>query len=731
MQSVRAGARGGKGGPSGRAVRAMQTAELSDFFASLELGGGTDARGGDSPENGQGGGAEQPERAMQPEHVYLLDSEDILAHLQYLPEAFCFVKDRDGERLDYVLRVDGIERGSYLISFLPIAQMEHVVQVAPLDDVPDELRPSQIACTFMVTPVALLTLLAGGAADLRADSVPQMQQFLQAFRFTSYTAFCQRHGLQPYLLNDASSQEAAIAQVRRVANKVAGAASSAWSKSLHSVALATVAASDRARAKLIKARLAVEAGGVGDEAGNNATCAGMATTEATGTSTSSQSGRSRGFGLFRSPDPVQADGVVKNTLGDYLGTNNHDAMHVNSAKDLDTATSSREGQEGSSRMESTRKWLQGAQGAAAGWFSSTASKALSAVESARTAASGMGPSQGEAASGPDSDVPDFTFLFPRSARAASTGMQLDEGSDPGLFPQSQTPLDEELAVLVDASGTQRTEEGTAEQEGAETAVAPGAVAKTMSGEEAKAKETVAAKSEAAKAFEEAAAEKAAAKEAEDEEAAKRAKEEEGAQGAKRAAVAKETKEKEETSKTVEEEMVEEKGEAKAVEEEEEIAKAAGVAEEAAAADEAAGGEGGEAAKEAAAADEAAAEERTAAEEAAAEIDKDTAAAKPAEDEIVAKAAEETAAAAKESDEGTAFFSSLENSANVMDGNAGGIEATSSESLSRKHEAHDSLAGVSCASCGVLKTKEYFSGSQLKKGDDQRRCKECVYANTSV
>eukprot|EP00962_Isochrysis_galbana_P000035 scaffold10_cov116-Isochrysis_galbana.AAC.1 len=388
---------------------------VSNFIASLDLGDGT-------PEATP---AEPPDAAAAPAgEVYLLASDDILAHLRYLPEAFCFVPRGDGQRLDYVLKVDGIEHGSFLISFLPVGPAEHVVQVAPLDDVPADMRPTEIACTFTATPVALLTLLAGGAADLRADSLPKMQQFLHCFRFTSYTSFCESRGLTPYTPGGESSQAAAIAQARRVAGKVAEAAGTALSKGLHSVARATVAASDHARAKIAEARAAGEARAHGASPSHGATAApeppGVAGGDGAGT-------RGRTFGLnlgfFRprahsDADPFPAADVTAGAVG-----TRSDAARA--PPGISDAPPSGIGSSGApAALDSTRKWLQGAPGAAAGWLSSAANQAMCAVEAAKASAGGaLAPSppdsshvHGSARTGGT----DFSFLLPRSA-ALPTG----------------------------------------------------------------------------------------------------------------------------------------------------------------------------------------------------------------------------------------------------------------------------------------------------------------------
>ena len=47
--------------------------------------------------------------------------------------------------------------------------------VTNFDETPEELRPTAFACTVTCTPAAMLTMLAGEAADLSADSFAAMQ----------------------------------------------------------------------------------------------------------------------------------------------------------------------------------------------------------------------------------------------------------------------------------------------------------------------------------------------------------------------------------------------------------------------------------------------------------------------------------------------------------------------------------------------------------------------------
>ena len=73
--------------------------------------------------------------------------------------------------------------------------------VTDYDETPEDLRPTAFACTVTCEPASLLTMLAGGAAELSADSFAAMQTFLASFDFTPlhYTEYCARHHLTAYV----------------------------------------------------------------------------------------------------------------------------------------------------------------------------------------------------------------------------------------------------------------------------------------------------------------------------------------------------------------------------------------------------------------------------------------------------------------------------------------------------------------------------------------------------
>eukprot|EP00965_Chrysotila_dentata_P191810 6174767-Pleurochrysis_carterae.AAC.3 len=151
---------------------------------------------------------------------FLLAADDVLAHLQFLPVAFIGKEACSWEygSRHFLLQVTAM--GEYIVSIgpsvLPVtsptdtpasntyaneeagdgngslpdeaamkaaAASPYSVIVAPFDDMPDELKPSEIACRIACTPEALLTCLAGAPAELLASDVGAMQQFLSAFRF--------------------------------------------------------------------------------------------------------------------------------------------------------------------------------------------------------------------------------------------------------------------------------------------------------------------------------------------------------------------------------------------------------------------------------------------------------------------------------------------------------------------------------------------------------------------
>ena len=155
-----------------------------------------------------------------------------------MPEAFsaasAFYLDSDNGPRAYLIKVEGDEAssGQWIVNIDAAARGAPLVWVTDFGETPAELRPSSFACEVRCDPAALLTLLAGGPAELRADSVPQMQvpdgeggavgglaraarrsfdgthpshvtsqDFLKSFKFdaASYVAFCERRHLVAYV----------------------------------------------------------------------------------------------------------------------------------------------------------------------------------------------------------------------------------------------------------------------------------------------------------------------------------------------------------------------------------------------------------------------------------------------------------------------------------------------------------------------------------------------------
>jgi len=184
---------------------------------------------------------------------FLLAADDVLAHLQFLPVAFIGKEACSWEygSRHFLLQVTAM--GEYIVSIgpsvLPVtsptdtpasntyaneeagdgngslpdeaamkaaAASPYSVIVAPFDDMPDELKPSEIACRIACTPEALLTCLAGAPAELLASDVGAMQQFLSAFRFDGYAEFCEARHMRPYVpAATGSSAPDAINQMKR------------------------------------------------------------------------------------------------------------------------------------------------------------------------------------------------------------------------------------------------------------------------------------------------------------------------------------------------------------------------------------------------------------------------------------------------------------------------------------------------------------------------------------
>ena len=125
-------------------------------------------------------------RTNETQHQFLLDAREVLAHLQYLAEAFAGVtKWNPASDRHFLLYVEGA--GKYIVSFLPKADpsitvapsraspkelASCIVSVVPFDDMPEDLRPNVFASSFTCTPSALITLLSGGAAALMASYAP-------------------------------------------------------------------------------------------------------------------------------------------------------------------------------------------------------------------------------------------------------------------------------------------------------------------------------------------------------------------------------------------------------------------------------------------------------------------------------------------------------------------------------------------------------------------------------
>ncbi|KAL1525990.1 hypothetical protein AB1Y20_020815 [Prymnesium parvum] len=139
--------------------------------------------------------------APPPPPRFTLTEDELLAHVLFLQSAARLPDLADAPPpssppLSYHFDVEGT--GGFLVTLLPA---EARVHVSPYADVPDELRPRDLAATVRCSPLQMLTMLAGGAADLRLASpadLPSLQLFLRAFDFSGYPAFCEARHLRPY-----------------------------------------------------------------------------------------------------------------------------------------------------------------------------------------------------------------------------------------------------------------------------------------------------------------------------------------------------------------------------------------------------------------------------------------------------------------------------------------------------------------------------------------------------
>jgi len=141
-----------------------------------------------------------PQRnASRAQPPFVLVADDMLAHLLFLPEAFRGPTACSWEGGVRAFLFDVTGAGQYLVNVDP-SEGGLGVTVQPFDPaMPSEARPADLACTILCAPVDCLTMLAGGAAELTATNVQALQQFLKAFDFGGYAAFCERRHLRPWV----------------------------------------------------------------------------------------------------------------------------------------------------------------------------------------------------------------------------------------------------------------------------------------------------------------------------------------------------------------------------------------------------------------------------------------------------------------------------------------------------------------------------------------------------
>jgi hypothetical protein len=153
-----------------------------------------------------------PPASAEKEPDRIMTEEELLAHVLFLQAAFrpdvCVLT---GDSF-FLFEVEGT--GGYLVT-VTVATEGGFVHVTPHMDTPEEMRPTEIACTVTCTPGAMLTMLAGGAADLQTSQLPTLQQFLRSFDFAGYGEFCAARHLSPWVPTPAAEGEDLGERVRK------------------------------------------------------------------------------------------------------------------------------------------------------------------------------------------------------------------------------------------------------------------------------------------------------------------------------------------------------------------------------------------------------------------------------------------------------------------------------------------------------------------------------------
>ena len=127
-----------------------------------------------------------------------LDREEVLAHFLFLQDAFVGAANCSfrGERREYLFEV--ADTGTYIVTIDAVDDAGQGCTVTPVLDAVDEVDEHGnpiFTCAVMCPVAELLTMLAGGAAELTTSDLREVQIFLSCFHLEGYAAFCEHHHL--------------------------------------------------------------------------------------------------------------------------------------------------------------------------------------------------------------------------------------------------------------------------------------------------------------------------------------------------------------------------------------------------------------------------------------------------------------------------------------------------------------------------------------------------------
>lgn len=129
---------------------------------------------------------------------FVLVADDVLAHMLFLPEAFSGpgACSWEGER---AFLFDVVGAGQYLV-VVDATEGGLGVAVHLFDpDLPAAVTPKNgLACIVFCEPAELLTMLAGGSAQLAPTEPAALAGLLGCMQFSGYGAFCERRHLRAW-----------------------------------------------------------------------------------------------------------------------------------------------------------------------------------------------------------------------------------------------------------------------------------------------------------------------------------------------------------------------------------------------------------------------------------------------------------------------------------------------------------------------------------------------------